>query len=135
VIIDTNVFAYALLIEEDRHEQAGTIIEAVDRIVVPDSFWAELVSAVWQWHRAGRVDLDEAIGVLGRAVAFVTDDVETNTLWKRALTLAVETDHSPYDALFAALAERRGTRVITYDERFRRAFPGLTISPAEFLGD
>ncbi len=65
----------------------------------------------------------------------ITDEVEAKSLREPALVLATEADHSPYDTLFAALAEREDTRVITYDERFRRAFPELTVSPAEFLAN
>ena len=60
-------------------------------------------------------------------------EVRVGTLWERALQLAVSADHPPYDAIFAALAEREGTRVVTYDQRFRLAFPELTMSPTEFL--
>lgn len=60
-------------------------------------------------------------------------EVDVGALWERALQMAVSVDHPPYDAIFAALAEREGTRVVTYDRRFRLAFPELTVSPAEFL--
>ena len=133
MVIDTNVFVYALLRVEGRHEEAGNAIEAADRIVVPDSIWAELVSAVWQWVQSGHHSVTEGIDALQRGAAFVAEEVETRVLWERALQMAVLADHPPYDAIFAALAEREGTRVVTYDRRFRLAFPELTVSPAEFM--
>jgi predicted nucleic acid-binding protein len=133
MIVDTTVFVYSLLHVEPLHEQAGQTIDAVDRIIVPDSFWAEFTSAVWQWVRAERLSLDEALDVLDRVAAIVAEEVESKSLRERALVLAAEADHAPYDTLFAALAEQEGTQVITYDERFRQAFPDLTISPADFL--
>ena len=133
MVVDTNVFVYALLRVEGLHQEAGETIEAADRIIVPESMWAEMVSSVWQWVRVGHHSLDEGLDALERGAAFVTDEVETKALWERALQLAVSADHPPYDAIFAALAEREGTRVVTYDRRFREAFPDLTVSPAEFL--
>lgn len=133
MVVDTNVFVYALLRVEGLHQEAGDTIEAADRIIVPDSIWAELVSAVWQWVRAEHHSLAQGVDALERGAAFVTDEVQTKELWERALQLSVRADHPPYDAIFAALAEREGTRVVTYDQRFRLAFPELTVSPAEFL--
>jgi len=133
MVVDTNVFVYALLRVEGLHQEAGDTIEAADRIIVPESIWAEMVSSVWQWVRAGHHSLAEGLDALERGAAFVTDEVETKALWERALQLAVSADHPPYDTIFAALAEREGTRVVTYDQRFRLAFPELTVSPSEFL--
>ncbi len=133
MVVDTNVFVYALLRIEGLHQEAGDAIEAAERIVVPDSIWADMASSVWQWICAGHHSLAEGVDALERGAAFVTDEVETKALWERALQLAVSADHPAYDAIFAALAEREGTRVVTYDRRFRIAFPELSISPAEFL--
>ena len=133
MVFDTNVFVYALLRIEDRYEEAGDAIEAAELIVVPDSMWAELASAVWQWVRAGHHGVTDGVDALQRGASFVTEEVDTKALWERALQLAVTADHPPYDSIFAALAEREGTRVVTYDRRFRLAFPELTVSPADFL--
>ncbi|MDF5727368.1 MAG: hypothetical protein PUP92_04855 [Rhizonema sp. PD38] len=40
MVIDTMVFAYALLHVEDKYEQAIAALETVDQIVVPDSLFA-----------------------------------------------------------------------------------------------
>lgn len=49
MVIDTMVFAYALLNVEDRFEQALAVLENVDQIVVPDSLFIELGNVIWQW--------------------------------------------------------------------------------------
>ena len=56
-------------------------------------------------------------------------------LWRRALDLPVETDHPPYDTLFVALAEREGTRLVTYDAKLLAAFPNVAVTPADFLSE
>jgi predicted nucleic acid-binding protein len=133
MVIDTNVFVYALLRETEVHEEARLVFRARDEVIVPNSLKAELVNVVWQWIRVRQLAFDLAISVLGSTQRLIDREVATELLWERALQFAVQADHSPYDTLFAALAEREATRVVTYDERFRRAFPDLTISPADFL--
>ena len=49
MVIDTMVFAYALLHVEDKYEQAIAALETVDQIVVPDSLFAELGNVIWQY--------------------------------------------------------------------------------------
>jgi predicted nucleic acid-binding protein len=48
-VIDTMVFAYALLRVENQHEQAISALETAEQIIVPDSLFAELGNVVWQW--------------------------------------------------------------------------------------
>ena len=44
MVIDTMVFAYALLKVEDYYEQALEVLEETDLIIVPDSLFAELLT-------------------------------------------------------------------------------------------
>ena len=48
MVIDTMVFAYALLHVQGKYDQAIAALASTDRIVVPDSLFAELGSVVWQ---------------------------------------------------------------------------------------
>jgi predicted nucleic acid-binding protein len=59
--------------------------------------------------------------------------VSITHLWASALTLAVKSQHSPYDTLFVAAAEREGTKLLTYNPRLRDSFPQTAIDPGDFL--
>ena len=48
MIIDTTVFAYALLHVEGKYDQAIAALASTDQIVVPDSLLVELGNVVWQ---------------------------------------------------------------------------------------
>jgi predicted nucleic acid-binding protein len=48
-VVDTTVFAYALLGVPEFGDEALAVLEAATEIHVPDSFRVELVNVVWQW--------------------------------------------------------------------------------------
>ena len=115
-----------------RADSLAVLYAPVD-ILVPGSFRSEFVSALWQYIRRRETTVEQGLRITRFVDEIIEREVSVALLWERALQLAVSADHPPYDAIFAALAEREGTRVVTYDRRFRLAFPELTVSPAEFL--
>jgi predicted nucleic acid-binding protein len=134
MVIDTMVFAYALLETEDTGDEALEVLQRAKNIIVPDSIRAELVNVVWKWIREDEIAVDDGVEVLREAEALFTHVVPSSAIWERALRLSAEVDHPAYDTLFVAIAEHERTKVITYDRAMRRAFPDLTLSPTEFLG-
>lgn len=132
-VVDTMVFAYALLGTPRFKTEAVRVLEAVDVAIVPDSIRAELLSAVWQSVRAGAADLGAAQQVLADADALFGRVVSAGDVWARALELAVGRSHPSYDAVFVAVAEREAVPVVTYDEKVLRTFPEFAVSPRAFL--
>ncbi len=57
--------------------------------------------------------------------ALVERVLPVERLWRAAVGLALRTDHTVYDAVFAAAAERTGTSVLTFDRRLLAAFADL----------
>jgi predicted nucleic acid-binding protein len=133
MVIDTMVFAYAMLGVPEFREESLAILEAVTEIHVPDSFRAELVNVVWQWVQYKGFTIEVGRDVLRDADALVTHVTSSALLWERALVLAVEAQHPAYDTLFVALAELIGTQLVTYESALQRAFPDRVVSPAVFL--
>ena len=127
MIIDTMVFAYALLRVEGFSEQALEVLATADLIEVPDSFRAELVNVVWKWLKTKGLSLDLGLEVLQDAEGLIDRVIPTERLWERALELAVQYNHSAYDTLFIAAAELGETRVVTFNKKLLRIFPGLTV--------
>ncbi len=135
MVVDTMVFAYALLGVPRFRDEALAVLTNGDEILVPDSFRAELVNVVWQWIRENQLDLELGIDVLADADALITHAAPTDELWERALELSVAAKHPAYDTLFVALAERENTGLVTYDAKLRKKFQNQTISPSEFLNN
>lgn len=132
-VVDTNVFVYALVGASEFRGNSLSVLHSSEDIVVPSSFRAEFASALWQYIQQQELILEQCVNIMRNVDEIIDREVGVGVVWERALQMAVVADHPPYDAIFAALAEREGTRVVTYDRGFRRAFPDLTVSPSEFL--
>ena len=133
MVVDTMVFAYALLGVPGFRDESLAVLTSGQDLLVPDSFRAELANVVWQWSRKNTMPLTVALDVLGDADALITDAVGADSLWERALELSIEHDHPAYDTLFVALAESEGVNLVTYDQKVQKKFPQLAITPSEFL--
>lgn len=123
MVIDTMVFAYALLRVEDQHEQAIAALETAEQIIVPDSLFAELGNVVWQWIQFRQLPLETGLAVLADAEALIDKIVPSTYIREVALELAVRASHSFYDALFVATAIRENDQVITFDRKLAAKFP------------
>jgi predicted nucleic acid-binding protein len=122
MVIDTMVFAYALLHVEDRYEQAIATLETIDQIVVPDSLFAELGNVIWQWIQFRQLPLQIGLDALQDAEALVDVVISSSQIRDVALKLAVESSHSFYDTLFVAAAIQSDTQVLTYDRKLVTKF-------------
>lgn len=122
MVIDTMVFAYALLHVEDRYEQAIATLETIDQIVVPDSLFAELGNVIWQWIQFRQLPLQIGLDALQDAEALVDVVISSSQIRDVALKLAVESSHSFYDTLFVASAIQSDTQVLTYDRKLVAEF-------------
>lgn len=123
MVIDTMVFAYALLRVEDYYEQAIVAIETAEQIIVPDSLFAELGNVVWQWIQFRQLPIRTGLEVLEDAEALVDKIIPTTHIREVALELAVQASHPFYDTLFIAAAIREQVQVITFDRKLAAKFP------------
>ncbi|NJN23898.1 MAG: type II toxin-antitoxin system VapC family toxin, partial [Acaryochloridaceae cyanobacterium RL_2_7] len=119
------VFTYALLKVEDHYEQALAVLSSTDRIVVPDSLFAELGNVVWQWIQFRQLPLATGFSALEDAEALVDIMIPSVVLRDLALELAVQKSHSFYDTLFVAAAMYEQTQVLTYDVKLAKKFSTL----------
>ena len=133
MVIDTMLFAYALLGVPEFRDDSLAVLETAVEILVPDSFRAEFVNVVWQWVHYNNLPMNVGIDVLRDADALVTHVTSCALLWERALMFSVDAQHPAYDTLFVALAEFSDTALVTYDTRLQQAFPDRVISAQDFL--
>ncbi|MBE9063511.1 type II toxin-antitoxin system VapC family toxin [cf. Phormidesmis sp. LEGE 11477] len=133
MIIDTMIFAYALLRVENKYEESTTILEQASQIIVPDSFRAELANVVWQWVKFKSVPEELAYSVLQDVETLLDQVVSSERIWTRALQLSIAFEHPVYDTLYVATAESFDDKVITYDQKMIAKFPERVLSPQAFL--
>jgi len=131
LVVDTNVIVYHLLGDEGQSAEAGRVFRGQYDLLAPASWQAELLSALWQAQRRKLCALEEALELLEAASGLVASSVRLDSLWRRALAVAVASACSPYDALFVALAEQEGCPLVSFDAALRRKFPGIVRRPAE----
>ena len=133
MVVDTMVFAYALLGIEEFREDALAILEQVDTISVPDSLRVEMANVLWQWINHRKVAIETAFQVMDDTESLISQTLSGKDLWERALMLSVESNHPAYDTYFIAAAEMENTRVVSFDKKLKAVFPDMVLTPAEFL--
>jgi predicted nucleic acid-binding protein len=86
-------------------------------LLAPDLIYAECVSALVLYCRAGQLSPDQAEAVLS-VILDLPLDVETSpAVVGAALTIALERGISAYDACYVALAEAADAPLVTADRR------------------
>jgi len=128
MVVDTMVYAYALLGVPEHREAASATFDETP-VIVPDTLWAELANVFRQWVRRHELDPALASEMMEDAEGLTDRVVTSESLWRPALDLAIEHAHPVYDTLFIALAQREDTRVATFDRRMLERFPEWTIRP------
>jgi predicted nucleic acid-binding protein len=116
LVVDASVLA-RVLFDEPGAVAARDLLAGAAGLVAPDLIHAEITSVAAKRVARKLSSVDEA----RRAVAAVGDIIDETeaaaTLTARALDLALELGISAYDALYVALAERRGAVLLTGDAK------------------
>ena len=133
MVVDTMVFAYALLGVEEFRQDATAILEQADTISVPDSFRAEMANVLWQWIKHRKVSIETALQVMDDTESLISRTLSGGSLWERALVLAVNSNHPAYDTYFIAAAEMENTKVVSFDKKLKEIFPDNVLTAAEFF--
>jgi len=127
VILDTMVAVYACFEVPDKSGASRDVIKRTRTLRAPESFRAEFLSAAWQYARRYRIDPSELEALISDGFSIPTTYLDVEPLWRDAMALAMEADHSPYDALFVSAARKHRTKVLTFDRRMIDAFPHYCI--------
>jgi predicted nucleic acid-binding protein len=133
MVVDTMVFAYALLGVEEFRQDATAILEQADTISVPDSFRVEMTNVLWQWIKHRGVSIETALQVMDDTESLIGRTLSGENLWERALVLSVNSNHPAYDTYFIAAAEMENAQVVSFDKKLKAIFPDKVLTAAEFL--
>ncbi|TNE50947.1 MAG: PIN domain-containing protein [Deltaproteobacteria bacterium] len=133
MVVDANVFVFALLGVTEYRDEALSVLQTLEDIVVPDLVRAEILNACSKWVRVKGVPEQSALDTLVYTESLVTQVVPTDYLWEQALMLSFQANHGAMDCLYIALAQNKGMKLITYDDKLRKKFPAETLHPTEFL--
>ena len=132
-VIDSNVFVYGALDLTAEGPIAEAVLRKAATVWAPASVFAECLNALRRHVKRGDLSADEAETRLDQIPPLIAHAVPVPDLWRRALQLSELADHSPFDTLFVALAEREELPVVTFDRKLANKFPQLCLAPAAFL--
>jgi predicted nucleic acid-binding protein len=119
IVVDASV-AVRWFLDVPGSEKAYRLIEGQDRILAPDLVIAETASALWKAVRFAGLEPATAAEVIAGAGAAFDELVSARTLAARALAIALDLRHPVYDCFYLALAQARGVRLVTADDRLVR---------------
>ena len=103
-----------------RGEQAPELLRVVGEataVLAPGVFLPEVANALWKYHRAGGLSLEDAVGLHHAAVSLIDEVTPDGELATESLAEASRWGHPVYDLLYAVLARRTGAAVLTRDAR------------------
>ena len=131
IVVDTNVVAY-LVVEGEQTAVAREVLDRDAQWAAPAVWRSELRNLLSTYMRCSSFGLKDALRMMRSAESLFEDREHTGDS-ETILTLAERSRHSSYDCEFVAVAMVLGVPLITNDRKLRTSFPGIAISPQEFL--
>jgi predicted nucleic acid-binding protein len=89
-------------------------------LIAPDLLFPECANVLWRKVRRREITDDEAVIAAQTLEQSDLVVVPTRGYMARAAAIAVELDHPAYDAMYLAVAEAFGLRLVTADDRLIR---------------
>jgi predicted nucleic acid-binding protein len=131
IVVDTNLIAYVYL-ESQHAALAEQVLRQAPDWAAPLLWRSEFRSGLGLYRRRHWLSLAAAQAIMAAALGQMADhEYEVDS--RRVLALVAESPCSAYDCEFVALAQELGVALVTLDKQILKAFPGLAVSPADFL--
>jgi len=117
LVVDASV-AVKWVVPEPHSDQAAALLDHT--LVAPDLFFAECANVLWKKLRRGDLTEEEA-SIAARTLEQVDVVVVPSRAYLgRAVAIAAALEHPAYDAIYLAVAEAFGLRLVTADARLIR---------------
>jgi predicted nucleic acid-binding protein len=119
-VLDASVLGAALFLEI-HSPLAHQALTGDTSFIAPDLIFAEMASLAAKKVWRGEEEQGSAAEALSKVSALLSEIVPMASLTPRAFELAASIHVSAYDAIYLALAEARGIKVVTADARLARS--------------
>jgi predicted nucleic acid-binding protein len=117
LVIDASV-AVKWVVPEPDSERAELLLD--HGLVAPDLLFAECANVLWKKVRRGELTKEEAEIAAQTLEQAELSVVSTRGYLAVATSIAVELNYPAYDAVYLAVAEASGLRLVTADDRLVR---------------
>jgi predicted nucleic acid-binding protein len=132
IVADTDLIAY-LLIQSERTAEAERVQARDGTWLAPPLWRSEFRNVLALYVKSGKLGLASVLDLAAAAEALMRGrEVEVDA--PTVLRLAAASGCTAYDCEFVAVAQAAGVPLVTVDRKLAAAFPGVAVSPAEFLG-
>lgn len=125
-VVDASV-AVKWVVPENLSESADRLLGSEDPLMAPDLLMIEAANALWKKARRKELSAAEAGRALDVLLASGIVVCAAEPLLGRALAMAQRLEHSVYDCVYLALAERERATLVTADERLLRRLAGRRV--------
>jgi predicted nucleic acid-binding protein len=115
-VVDASV-ACKWFVAEANSEAAEALIGGGQLLLAPDLILPEVCSVAWSKLRRGEIATEQATEMVEGLPNLLDELVPSIQLAGRALDIANVLGHPTYDCFYLALAELRGTQLVTDDRR------------------
>jgi predicted nucleic acid-binding protein len=128
VVVDASV-AIRWSFRMDRSDRADTLMHSGEPLLAPDLILAEIAHVAWKFVVFEGRSAQLVAPLVHVAERAFDELVSSASLKDRALEIAIALKHPAYDCFYLALAEQRGCRMITADDRLVRRCAGSSFGP------
>jgi predicted nucleic acid-binding protein len=115
-VVDASV-ACKWFVAEANSDAAEALIGGGQLLLAPDLILPEVCSVAWSKLRRGEIATEQATEMVEGLPNLLDELVPSIQLAGRALDIANVLGHPTYDCFYLALAELRGTQLVTDDRR------------------
>jgi predicted nucleic acid-binding protein len=131
IVVDTGIIA-CMTFATPCSAVVGTLHEKDPVWEVP-LFWKnEFLNVLAMYQRKGLLNYEESLEALDFAERLVGFREHTMPV-KAVIDAVINSNCSSYDCEFIVLAEKLGTKLITYQKRLIDDFPAIAVTPEVFL--
>ena len=112
---------------QDTHDELLGAIRAASVAITPMLFTTEVANALTGYVKKGIFTAAEVIDRYGQALSLIDEVVADAEFGTEALAEAVRVEHPTYDLIYAILARRTGSALLTCDRRLAKLAQDLGI--------
>ena len=115
IVLDASVAAKFYVRERDS-DLAQSLVDREFNFLVPDIFFSEVANAIRKQHREdGQLDAASVRLAIDDLLMIGAEPVASTVLLPRSIEIVLSLDHSVYDCLHLALADRAQTVLVMAD--------------------
>ena len=131
IVVHTNILAY-LFFPSAWSTRAEELKSRINDWVAPDLWKSEFLQIASLYYRKELISWQEAVEAFEMANEFVLS-FEIHSAYKEIMTCAKNSSCSLFDCEFVVLAQKLGTKLVTYNNQLLQEFPNIAIKPEDLL--